>query len=443
MKKHILFIILAICSLFVSAQESIFPNSIHKFLGENILAHSTLVGKSIRMKFSSIGYSENFLYSSPDTLWIKKKKNPVLNKHYRLITGYKGIENKKYDYIKHDYNYIYTTPLDSLKNKTFKVLRVSKNPSARSYSEIYNIHLHCMETGDNIIWRYTTSSDEAEKGIVEVSSIDEICKRELINKVFYKKKDKNKKKESANFIKTTCKNCKYDIDAHYFHPRLNISLLGENGIYYEHNTWTSTGEEIISEEEFNSIYQKEIASLKNKGRFHFVLSKVEKPKNPKIQYGKTIKTTDKESLKYLYEDNAMSILWSSTKSQFIFTLKNKSENNFKIIWDDAAFIDENNTANKIFHSGIKYTNRNESQTPTLIPKGSILEDLIAPIHRVFYSDGWHSAEMVDQSWWYNKSLENKCVKVLLPIETKGVVNEYTFTFKLEWRYDYPELRYTN
>ena len=48
--------------------------------------------------------------------------------------------------------------------------------------------------------------------------------------------------------------------------------------------------------------------------------------------------------------------------------------------------------------------------------------------------------MVEGGFRYDPSLEGAYVKVLLPIEIQGVINEYIFTFEMHWEYDYPDLQ---
>lgn len=113
--------------------------------------------------------------------------------------------------------------------------------------------------------------------------------------------------------------------------------------------------------------------------------------------------------------------------------KNNSESSLKVVWDEAAFVNENNESGRIIHKGVAKGNANESQTPTVVLKGTELSDLIAPVDRL---DNW----LIPHIGVQDPKMNGKTVKILLPIEIKGVVNEYIFTFDIVWRYAYPKLQ---
>ena len=56
------------------------------------------------------------------------------------------------------------------------------------------------------------------------------------------------------------------------------------------------------------------------GHYISVLSKVEKPSNPSIRYGKTTTVEDKNITKYSYVDNVIDILIFGGSKQFDFIL---------------------------------------------------------------------------------------------------------------------------
>ena len=133
-------------------------------------------------------------------------------------------------------------------------------------------------------------------------------------------------------------------------------------------------------------------------------------------------------------------MWYGDKTQFVFSLKNKSTHSLKIVWDEAAFINNKNESSRVIHKGVRYIDANKSQASTIIPKGTELNDIIAPVDRIRYIDEYFLVEMVEGGFRYDPSLEGAHVKVLLPIEIQGVINEYIFTFEMHWEYDYPDLQ---
>lgn len=175
------------------------------------------------------------------------------------------------------------------------------------------------------------------------------------------------------------------------------------------------------------------------GYYNAVLTKVEKPANQSIRYGKTITFSDKGVHKYNYTDNVIDIIIFASSEQFIYTIKNLSSNTIKIIWNDAAFIDTDGSTSKIVHKGIKLIQREEDQPPTSIIKNAKLEDVAVPTNKIYFSN--------ISSEWSNNSLfskvdmnsNNQIIKLMLPIEIKGVINEYIFEFTVKYIYDNPEL----
>ena len=175
------------------------------------------------------------------------------------------------------------------------------------------------------------------------------------------------------------------------------------------------------------------------GNFNAILSKVEKPANQSIRYGKTITLTDKGVNKYNYIDNVIDITLLTTSKQFVFSIKNLSPNTIRIIWDEAAFIDTDGATSKIIHKGIQFIKREESQPPTSIIKNAKLEDIIIPTNKIYFSN--ISNEWNNHSLFSNvdKNSNNQTIRLMLPIEIKGVTNEYIFEFSVNYVYDNPEL----
>lgn len=174
------------------------------------------------------------------------------------------------------------------------------------------------------------------------------------------------------------------------------------------------------------------------GRYVATLTKVGKPSNPAVRYGKTTNVTEKDITKYSYEDNFIDILIFAGSTQFNFILKNVSDNTLKVVWDEAVFVDVDGSTSKVMHSGIKYSQREAAQPTSTIIKGAKLEDLAAPTDRVYYSETikeWTSKSLYVNA---NHKKEGQTIKLMLPILVKEVVNEYIFEFTLSYVYNHPE-----
>lgn len=176
-----------------------------------------------------------------------------------------------------------------------------------------------------------------------------------------------------------------------------------------------------------------------KGEYHSYLSKVEKPSNPAVKYGKTktIDDSNKGITKYSYIDNFIDIIIFGNSQEFAFTLKNISTSTQKLIWDDAVFVDYKGSTSKVMHAGIRYSERENTQPASTIIKGASLDDIACPTSNVYYSDllkEWTKKSMYPKV----PSKEVKQVSLMLPIQIKDIVNEYIFVFDIKYEYEHPD-----
>ena len=163
------------------------------------------------------------------------------------------------------------------------------------------------------------------------------------------------------------------------------------------------------------------------------LREVEQPENVKEQYSKSKITifAEENETKNSYEDDFIKIIWRPALTEFSFTLENKSDNSIKIIWDEAVYIDEDNSSLKVIHSDVKYVD-GKAQPLTVIVKKTKINDLVTPLDNIYYvnpskysSGGWHKLPLFS----VQKSA-GKTVKILLPIQIQETINEYIFSFKI-------------
>lgn len=181
-----------------------------------------------------------------------------------------------------------------------------------------------------------------------------------------------------------------------------------------------------------TIFKEDLA-----GHYISVLSKVEKPSNPSIRYGKTTTVEDKNITKYSYVDNVIDILIFGGSKQFDFILKNVSDNSIKVIWNEAVFVGFDGTTSKVMHVGTKYSQREADQPATTIIKGAKIEDLAAPNCNVRYSDVLK--EWVTESMYPTiPATSPGQLRLMLPIQIKEVINEYVFVFDVNYVYEHPE-----
>lgn len=179
------------------------------------------------------------------------------------------------------------------------------------------------------------------------------------------------------------------------------------------------------------------------GHYSFSLEKVGRPKETRQRYGEKENIFIEEN-KDAYEDNLFKILFFPTARQIDFSIKNKTDHSIKIIWDEAAYIDEDNSSHRVMHSGIKFISRDQPQAPSVVVAGGTLEDLVYPTDYAYFVSGkyggWKQnpllptkkafAEEVAEFTRRVKDLWGKRIGILLPLQIEGVTNEYTFIFKI-------------
>lgn len=183
------------------------------------------------------------------------------------------------------------------------------------------------------------------------------------------------------------------------------------------------------------------------GKYKTSLVKVEKPEDSSNRYGETKTIQDAGVEKYSFKDDVIDIVIYGTSQEFNFVLKNISQHSLKIIWNEAAFVGLDGTSSKIMHVGVKYSEREGDQPATTIIKGAKLEDLATPTANVYYDEGVTIGYSTIGNGWKTKSMLPKDyvgkeageIRLMLPIQVKDVVNEYTFVFKVYYTYDHPEL----
>ena len=179
-------------------------------------------------------------------------------------------------------------------------------------------------------------------------------------------------------------------------------------------------------------------------RYAVGLNSVESPADAKQQFGETkvVNFTEADLTKYRYEDDYIDIVWFVGSKQFNFVLKNKSGHTLKINWDDISFVDINGRVGRVMHSGVKYTDRNNSQPATTIPKGASISDLLLPTDNVYYVSGqyggWRERYLIPCVYQtpdeFNKEASTyvgKSMTIMMPVIIENVQNDYTFTFNID------------
>ena len=87
-----------------------------------------------------------------------------------------------------------------------------------------------------------------------------------------------------------------------------------------------------------------------------------------------------------YEDKYIRIVFDYDGMYMDFSLFNKTESLIEIDFNRITYIDTSGKGHKVFHSGVRYVDRNAPQAPLIVPPKSTVEDIIVPTDYVYWSD---------------------------------------------------------
>jgi hypothetical protein len=174
--------------------------------------------------------------------------------------------------------------------------------------------------------------------------------------------------------------------------------------------------------------------------YNLSLKSVELPKTEQtITYDKDLMIEEEsDSIFYHYEDGLIDIRWYPESKGFFFELLNKSEQTIKINWDEVVYIDEKGRTNRVVHNGVNYTETDDIQVPSIIPKGATLEDFVMPAENAYYVSGQYGGWKIESLFERRSTIrsfekirnqyKDKTVKLIIPIVQNVNVKEYTFVF---------------
>ncbi|MCX6143310.1 MAG: hypothetical protein NTZ35_08825 [Ignavibacteriales bacterium] len=185
--------------------------------------------------------------------------------------------------------------------------------------------------------------------------------------------------------------------------------------------------------------------------YNISLYRVERPEKATQRYGsqKVDILSGTSKYKFSFEDDLVKILWMPGSSQIAFSLQNKTDHSIKIPWDEAAFVDENGGSHRVMHSGVKYTDRENPQAPSIVVRKGMIEDIVFPTDHVHWNErNWEEDPLLLDSDYHSnyspgtyptfkafanavKSNVGKTYQVLLPLQIEDVINDYIFSFKVE------------
>jgi hypothetical protein len=137
--------------------------------------------------------------------------------------------------------------------------------------------------------------------------------------------------------------------------------------------------------------------------------------------------------KLFFEDDAIAIGFDVANEQLQFILGNKTQEPQTINWDEVSFIDLSGTAHRVLHAGVKLEDRDKPQSPTVIPPGAKINDLVAPSDFVRLNttiNEWVHDPLLPPSQRI-VNYKGQTFGVFMPIVVNGKKKNYTFTIRIE------------
>jgi hypothetical protein len=191
--------------------------------------------------------------------------------------------------------------------------------------------------------------------------------------------------------------------------------------------------------------------------YHISLSSVERPKKASDRYGAQKIYYQPANKKYgsFFEDDLIKASWFVSSRSIAFLLQNKTDHSIKIPWDEAAFVDEIGLSHRVMHSGIKYSEREQPQAPSVIVRKGTIEDIVFPTDYVHWRSGSRStgAKWEEQPFFPDLDIHGpslggkyldfdlfkaatgkyvgKSIQILLPLQIENIINDYIFVFTID------------
>ena len=159
-----------------------------------------------------------------------------------------------------------------------------------------------------------------------------------------------------------------------------------------------------------------------KGYYSMKLVDVESPKNGLISNERTIHGIDFG----VYKDDIMDVSLIFHPSYVDVNLKNNTDATISVVWDETVFSGLDGTSDAVVHSGTFFRDKNLSQVPSSVVRGTNLKEIIVPKSKiVLYRDGVAVRNFLPRSerWIGNK------INIALPIISKNEKIEYIFIFE--------------
>ncbi len=140
----------------------------------------------------------------------------------------------------------------------------------------------------------------------------------------------------------------------------------------------------------------------------------------------------------IYKDELFDIVWVINRNKINFTLKNNASSSIKVLWDDMAFVGITGESHRLIHKGIKYSEKEKEQAPSIVARNTELHDILIPADNLHYkksTENWEAYPFIADTTYSpedeaSQRPDGTKIQVLLPIIVNEKRYEYLFVFEI-------------
>ena len=135
-----------------------------------------------------------------------------------------------------------------------------------------------------------------------------------------------------------------------------------------------------------------------------------------------------ECLSGLHDDK-FDFHFQNEKQTMDFSIYNKTQDSYMILWDRVAFIDVNGYTHRVIHNGVKFAEKSNQQVPSILPPNGKIQDSLIPVDNIVWATNhWLLQPLLGVGNWEN--IEGKQFTINIPLQLDNQIHTYTFTFKV-------------
>lgn len=189
-------------------------------------------------------------------------------------------------------------------------------------------------------------------------------------------------------------------------------------------------------------------STPSTGVYSLAITGVRHPANAAERYGNVLDKQVAESP--AFKDEFIRIELMDIGKCLNLKIRNEGNYTVRVLWDQAVMVTKNNVSCNVIHKGVGFENKGTVQIPSVIAPGTEITDMLIPKDGVKFqtsnSGGFFTYKTTKAAWIIDDILPCSAnstnqlnavsrqnlgvtMKLIMPVEIKGVVNDYEITFK--------------